>query len=208
MPDCEGLEMDLAAQLAESPEKAAPRLLGAVLVSDVGGKSVKARITEVEAYKGSDDPASHAYRGRTGRNGSMFERPGTLYVYRSYGIHWCANVAAGPEGIGWGILFRGAEIVDGLGVARTRRGRERDLANGPGKLTQALGVDHSHDGTFLFDGSSPIRLEPGEPPALLMATPRVGISRAIDRPWRFVAVTPATGVGKRSDLPDLLSPGR
>ncbi|MGH8943632.1 MAG: DNA-3-methyladenine glycosylase [Acidimicrobiia bacterium] len=200
--------MDLAAQLAESPEVAAPRLLGAVLVSEVGGTSVKARITEVEAYKGSDDPASHAYRGRTGRNGSMFERPGTLYVYRSYGIHWCANVAAGPEGIGWGILFRGAEIVDGLGVARSRRGRERDLANGPGKLTQALGVDHSHDGTFLFDRSSPIRLEPGEPPALLMATPRVGISRAIDRPWRFVAVTPATGVGRRSDLPDLLSPGR
>ena len=162
---------------------------------------MRARITEVEAYKGSDDPASHAYRGRTGRNGSMFERPGTLYVYRSYGIHWCANVAAGPEGVGWGILFRGGEIVDGLGVARTRRGRERDLANGPGKLTQALGVDHSHDGTFLFDGSSPIRLEPGEPPALLMATPRVGISRAIDRPWRFVAVTPATGVGKRSRSP-------
>ncbi|MDF2731094.1 MAG: DNA-3-methyladenine glycosylase [Acidimicrobiia bacterium] len=200
--------MDLAAQLVESPEEAAPQLLGAVLVSEVGGKSVKARITEVEAYKGSDDPASHAYRGRTGRNGSMFERPGTLYVYRSYGIHWCANVAAGPEGVGWGILFRGGEIVDGLGVARSRRGRERDLANGPGKLTQALGVDHSHDGTFLFDGSSPIRLEPGEPPALLMATPRVGISRAIDRPWRFVAVTPATAVGKRSDLPDLLSPGR
>jgi len=199
--------MDLAAQLVESPEEAAPQLLGAVLVSEVGGKSVKARITEVEAYKGSDDPASHAYRGRTGRNGSMFERPGTLYVYRSYGIHWCANVAAGPEGVGWGILFRGGEIVDGLGVARSRRGRERDLANGPGKLTQALGVDHSHDGTFLFDGSSPIRLEPGEPPALLMATPRVGISRAIDRPWRFVAVTPAA-VGKRSDLPDLLSPGR
>ena len=208
MPDCEALEMDLAAQLVESPEEAAPQLLGAVLVSEVGGKSVKARITEVEAYKGSDDPASHAYRGRTGRNGSMFERPGTLYVYRSYGIHWCANVAAGPEGVGWGILFRGGEIVDGLGVARSRRGRERDLANGPGKLTQALGVDHSHDGTFLFDGSSPIRLEPGEPPALLMATPRVGISRAIDRPWRFVAVTPATAVGKRSDLPDLLSPGR
>ena len=208
MPDCEVLEMDLAAQLGETPEEAAPRLLGAFLVSEVGGKSVRARITEVEAYKGSDDPASHAYRGRTGRNGSMFERPGTLYVYRSYGIHWCANVAAGPEGVGWGILFRGGEIVDGLGVARTRRGRERDLANGPGKLTQALGLDHSHDGTFLFDRTSPIRLEPGLPPALMMATPRVGISRAIDRPWRFVAVTPATGVGQRSDLPDLLSPGR
>ncbi|MGH8942776.1 MAG: DNA-3-methyladenine glycosylase [Acidimicrobiia bacterium] len=200
--------MDLPEQLADSPEEAAPRLLGSFLVSEVDGKQVRARITEVEAYKGSDDPASHAFRGRTRRNGSMFERPGTLYVYRSYGIHWCANVAAGPEGVGWGILFRGGEIVDGLGVARSRRGRERDLANGPGKLTQALGVDHSHDGTFLFDGSSPIRLEPGTTPALVMATPRVGISQAIDRPWRFVAVTPATGGGRSPDLPDLLSPRR
>ncbi|MET0567174.1 MAG: DNA-3-methyladenine glycosylase [Acidimicrobiia bacterium] len=200
--------MDLPEQLADTPEAAAPRLLGSFLVSRVDGKQVRARITEVEAYKGSDDPASHAFRGRTKRNGSMFERPGTLYVYRSYGIHWCANVAAGPEGVGWGILFRGGEIVDGLGVARSRRGRERDLANGPGKLTQALGVDHSHDGTFLFDGSSPIRLEPGPTPALVMATPRVGISQAIDRPWRFVAVTPATGGGRSPHLPDLLSPRR
>ncbi len=200
--------MDLASQLAERPEEAAPRLLGWFLVSDVGGKPVRARITEVEAYKGSDDPASHAFRGRTRRNGSMFERPGTLYVYRSYGIHWCANVAAGPEGIGWGILFRGGEIVDGVGIARSRRGRDQDLANGPGKLTQALGVDHSHDGTYLLEGSSPIRLEPGPAPALVMATPRVGISQAIDRPWRFVAVTSATGPGGRSDVPDLLSPRR
>ena len=153
--------MDLPEQLAGAPKRPHPGSWGQFLVSEVAGKPVKARITEVEAYKGSDDPASHAYRGRTRRNGSMFERPGTLYVYRSYGIHWCANVAAGPEGVGWGILFRGGEIVDGLGVARSRRGRERDLANGPGKLTQALGLDHSHDGTFLFDGSSPIRLEPG-----------------------------------------------
>jgi len=200
--------MDLAERLAASPEDAAPRLLGSFLVSEVGGKPVKARITEVEAYKGSDDPASHAYRGRTRRNGSMFERPGTLYVYRSYGIHWCANVAAGPEGVGWGILFRGGEIVDGIGVARLRRSRDQDLANGPGKLTQALGVDHSHDGVYLFEGSSPIRLEPGPAPALVMATPRVGISQAIERPWRFVAVAPASGAGRGADLPDLLSPGR
>ncbi len=200
--------MDLTEHLAASPEEAAPRLLGSFLVSEVGGKPVRARITEVEAYKGSDDPASHAYRGRTRRNGSMFERPGTLYVYRSYGIHWCANVAAGPEGVGWGILFRGGEIVDGISVARLRRSRDQDLANGPGKLTQALGVDHSHDGVYLFEGSSPIRLEVGPAPALVMATPRVGISQAIERPWRFVAVAPASGAGRGADLPDLLSPGR
>jgi DNA-3-methyladenine glycosylase len=183
--------MDLADLLSGSPEEAAPALLGSLLISEVAGHTVKARVTEVEAYKGSDDPASHAFRGRTRRNGSMFERPGTLYVYRSYGIHWCANVAAGPEGVGWGILFRGADIIDGLGVARARRGRENELANGPGKLTQALGVDHTHDGTYLLDGTGPIRVEPGVPPEVVVATPRVGISTAIDRPWRFVAVMEA-----------------
>ncbi|HEX5696868.1 MAG TPA: DNA-3-methyladenine glycosylase [Acidimicrobiia bacterium] len=185
--------MDLAELLAGSPERAAPMLLGSYLVSEVGGALVKARVTEVEAYKGSDDPASHAYRGRTRRNGSMFERPGTLYVYRSYGVHWCGNVAAGPEGIGWGILFRGAEIVEGLGVARSRRGRDDGLANGPGKLTQALGIDHSHDGTYLLDPSSPLRIESGSRPAMVMATPRVGITKAEDRPWRFVEITAASG---------------
>jgi DNA-3-methyladenine glycosylase len=185
--------VDLAELLAGSPEEAAPMLLGSYLVSEVGGALVKARVTEVEAYKGSDDPASHAFRGRTRRNGSMFERPGTLYVYRSYGVHWCGNVAAGPEGIGWGILFRGAEIVEGLGVARSRRGRDDGLANGPGKLTQALGIDHSHDGTYLLDPASPLRIESGSRPAMVMATPRVGITKAEDRPWRFVEITAASG---------------
>jgi DNA-3-methyladenine glycosylase len=183
--------LSLSELLSGSPEEAAPHLLGSVLVSEIGGRTVKARVTEVEAYKGSDDPASHAFRGRTGRNGSMFERPGTLYVYRSYGIHWCANVAAGPEGVGWGILFRSGEIVDGIGIARRRRGRDDDLATGPGKLTQALGVDASHDGTYLLDGTSPVRIEAGTSPELVMATPRVGISRAVDLPWRFVEVTAA-----------------
>jgi DNA-3-methyladenine glycosylase len=183
--------LDLVDLLSGTPEAAAPELLGSLLISDVGGRAVTARVTEVEAYKGSDDPASHAFRGRTGRNGSMFERPGTLYVYRSYGIHWCANVAAGPEGVGWGILFRAGDIVDGLGVARARRGRDTDLANGPGKLTQALGVDHTHDGTYLLDGAGPIRMEPGTTPEVVVATPRVGISTAVDRPWRFVAVADA-----------------
>jgi DNA-3-methyladenine glycosylase len=209
--------MDLAELLSGSPEEAAPQLLGSLLVSEIGGRTVKARVTEVEAYKGSDDPASHAFRGRTGRNGSMFERPGTLYVYRSYGIHWCANVAAGPEGVGWGILFRSGEIVDGIGVARGRRGRDHDLATGPGKLTQALAVDASHDGTYLLDDTSPIRIEAGAPPELVMATPRVGISRAVDLPWRFVEVTQrgsggrppgfsAGGPARGSESPRLPSP--
>ncbi len=187
--------MDLVAQLAGPPEVAAPRLLGAVLVSTIGSSSVAVRVNEVEAYRGQDDPASHAFRGPTARNGSMFERPGTLYVYRSYGLHWCANVSAGPEGTGWAILFRGGEVVDGVGTARARRGRDTELANGPGKLCQALGIDGSHDGTNLFDHDSPLRLEPGAPPQLVMATPRVGISKARDLPWRFIAATSTANGG-------------
>ena len=183
---------DLEAILGGSPESAAPQLLGSYLVSSVGEDIVRIRLTEVEAYKGSDDPASHAYRGRTPRNGSMFERPGTLYVYRSYGIHHCANTAAGPVGTGWGILLRGGEVVDGEGVVKQRRGRRSELTNGPGKLCEALGLDLSHDGAYLLDPRSPVRLEPGTPPSYVMATPRVGISRAEDRPWRFVATAEVT----------------
>ena len=173
--------------LSEPPEEAAPRLLGSFLVSSVGDSEVRMRITEVEAYKGSDDPASHAYRGETPRNTSMFRRAGTLYVYRSYGIHSCANTAAGPEGVGWGILIRAGEVVDGTGVAARRRGQRPDLADGPGKLCQALGIELAHNGTDLLDAGSVIRLEPGDPPDFVMATPRIGISKAKDRPWRFVA---------------------
>ena len=150
--------MDLRSLLSGPPEDAAPRLLGSHLVSDAPEGTVVVRIGEVEAYKGSDDPASHAFRGRTDRNGSMFEAPGTLYVYRSYGVHWCANVAAGPAGTGWGILFRGGEVSDGNSLAQRRRGRVEDLANGPGKLTQALGIVGGDNGTDLLAPDSAIRL--------------------------------------------------
>lgn len=171
------------------PEEAAPYLLGSYLVSEIDGDQVRLRINEVEAYRGSDDPASHAYRGRTDRNRSMFDKPGTLYVYRSYGVHNCANSAAGPEGVGWGILIRGGEVVDGIGVVRRRRGRTDQLTNGPGKLCQALGIDMRHNGTNLLDPFSEVRLEEGHRPEMVMATPRVGISKAKERPWRFVTVT-------------------
>ncbi|MGC2241262.1 MAG: DNA-3-methyladenine glycosylase [Acidimicrobiia bacterium] len=191
MPD----ELELSELLSMEPEHAAPRLIGCYLVSEMGEGTVRARVTEVEAYKGADDPASHAYRGRTDRNDSMYRRPGTLYVYRSYGIHLCANVAAGPEGIGWGILFRGAEIVEGSSLARARRGRMDGLSDGPGKLTQALGVAAEHDGIYLLDPASPIQLEKGPTPEVVVATPRVGISKAKDRPWRFVEVSTTSPVG-------------
>ncbi len=175
--------------LSGPPEEAAPLLLGSDLVSKVDDETVRLRITEVEAYKGQDDPASHAFRGETDRNGSMFRQPGTLYVYRSYGIHNCANTATGPEGVGWGVLIRGGEVIDGTGVASRRRGHRSDLADGPGKLCQALGIDLSHNGIDLLDPNSLIHLEPGGRPEAVMATPRVGISKAKDRPWRFVAAT-------------------
>ena len=184
--------MDLAEILSGAPEDAAPHILGSIVQTKFDGQIVGVRLTEVEAYKGSDDPASHAYRGRNERNGSMFEAAGTLYIYRSYGMHWCANVAAGPVGAGWGILFRGGEVVEGLGVARHRRGRQGDLANGPGRLCQALGITGGDDGSFLLDSSGLVRLDPGVVPEVVMSTPRVGISRAADRPWRFVAATAIT----------------
>lgn len=181
--------------LAGAPEDAAPRLLGSFLVSTVDEELVRVRLTEVEAYKGSDDPASHAFGGETPRNSSMFSQPGTLYIYRSYGIHWCANTATGPPGTGWGILMRAGEIVEGEGVAMRRRGRRSDLVNGPGKLTQALGIVGDHNGIDLLDPSSLIRLEKGTTPGFVMATPRIGISRAQDLPWRFVETHPVGSGG-------------
>ncbi len=178
--------MRLAETLHGEPEIAAPGLLGSYLVSTVGEVVVKMRITEVEAYKGSEDPASHAFRGPTPRNRSMFQRPGTLYVYRSYGVHYCANASAGPEGIGWGILIRGGEIVDGLGHARRRRGRQDSTSNGPGKVCQAMGIEIHHDGHYLLDRRPPLWLEPGDTPDVILTTPRVGVSRARDLAWRFV----------------------
>lgn len=181
--------LDLGDILSGPPEDAAPRLLGSHLISKVDGDTVVVRITEMEAYKGSDDPASHAYRGETARNGSMFRKPGTLYVYRSYGIHNCANTAAGPDGVGWGILIRGGDVVDGAGVAGRRRDFRQDLADGPGKLCQALGITLEHNGANLLDTKSLIHLAAGDPPDVVMATPRIGISKAKDRMWRFVAAT-------------------
>lgn len=163
-------------------------LLGWTLQSTIDGVTTSVTLTETEAYAGADDPASHAYRGVTKRNGAMFDVPGTLYVYRSYGIHWCMNVVVGEEGLPHAVLMRGGEPIIGVPEMVERRGRSQALTNGPGKLCQALGVAGVHDGTNVRTG--PIRLLPG--PGLggrtISRTPRVGISKAVDRPWRFVAV--------------------
>lgn len=169
---------DLSAPVHE----VAPRLLGAVLRHG----PVAVRLVEVEAYDGFDDPASHAYRGRTARNAVMFGPAGHLYVYFSYGVHWCANVICGPEGTASGALLRAGEVIEGIEEARGRRGRcvDRDLARGPGRLTQALGIMAEHKGVDLFSGGS-VSLEPGPVCADVSAGPRVGVQTAADRPWRF-----------------------
>ncbi len=181
MPDLSGLVPDLCGPV----EEVARRLLGHRLSTDFGGTTAVV-IEEVEAYGGADDPASHAYRGRTVRNTSMFGPAGTLYVYRSYGIHWCANVVTGSEGTGEAVLIRGGRVVEGMELVRSRRGRRDHLTDGPGKLTQALGISGDHDGTSVLAG--PVRLEVGPAPDLapVLRTPRIGISREAERPWRFV----------------------
>ena len=168
--------------LARPVDEVAPTLLGALLRHG----PVAVRLTEVEAYDGASDPASHAYRGRTVRNAVMFGPPGHLYVYFSYGMHWAANLICGPDGMASGVLLRSGEVVDGLEVARQRRGRtrDRDLARGPGRLTQTLGIAAEHKGAYLLDGG-PLRLETGPPPKTILAGPRVGVSVEADRRWRF-----------------------
>jgi DNA-3-methyladenine glycosylase len=172
--------------LEDHPVRVAPLLLGWHLVSEHQGATTSLVITEVEAYA-HDDPASHSFRGETQRNASMFRQAGTLYVYRSYGIHWCANVVTGPAGHGAAVLIRGGTPVRGRDVMAMRRGRADHLTDGPGKLCRSLSIDGSHDGLDLVEGGG-VRLEPGPPPAGHVTTPRIGITRAAELPWRFVAL--------------------
>ncbi len=171
--------------LAGDPLAVAPRLLNLLLARDgrVG------RIVEVEAYRGEADPASHAFRGRTPRNEVMFGPPGRLYVYFTYGMHWCANVVCGPEGAAGAVLVRALAPLAGLeAMARARPAarRPRDLANGPAKLCQALGITGADNGTDLL-GAGPVTLQADGTPAPRRPDrgPRVGISVAADLPWRF-----------------------
>jgi DNA-3-methyladenine glycosylase len=167
----------------------APSLLGCWVVTERPEGRVALRLTEVEAYSGQgEDPASHAHRGPTPRAAIMFGPPGRLYVYFSYGVHWCANVVVGPEGRGSAVLLRAGEVVGGEDLARSRRPVAkvaRDLARGPARLTQALGIGPGDLGGDLLDPSSSVRLHRGTPPAAVSAGPRVGISLATALPWRF-----------------------
>jgi DNA-3-methyladenine glycosylase len=176
----------LDALLSGDVWEVAEALLGWTLESTIGDVETAVTITETEAYAGELDPASHAFRGQTLRNAAMFGPAGTLYVYRSYGIHWCMNVVVGDRGLPHAVLLRGGEPTLGVETMAERRGRERDLVNGPGKLCQALGVTGEHDGVDLR--GAPLRLVPG--PGLggrkVQRTTRIGISKAADRLWRYV----------------------
>jgi DNA-3-methyladenine glycosylase len=168
----------------------APRLLGAVLVSEVDGARVAVRLSEVEAYEGRDDPASHAFRGPTLRTAVMFGPPGHLYCYFTYGMHWCANIVCGPDGVAAAVLLRAGEVVEGLDAARARRPaarRDIDLARGPARLATCLGLAAGQNGADLCDPAAPVRLEsaPARRLPRISSGPRVGISVATDRAWRF-----------------------
>lgn len=179
----------------------APELVGKLIVSDLGDARVVARITETEAYR-ADDPASHTHRGRTERNAVMFGEVGHLYVYLSYGIHYCANAVSHRHDSSGGVLMRAGKILEGIELARVRRRHPRTdhaLGRGPGCLAEALGLTLAEGGTDLCDIRSPVRLySDGTTPDLLDG-PRVGVRLAADVPWRFFAAgEPSVSAYKRS----------
>jgi DNA-3-methyladenine glycosylase len=162
-------------------------LIGTVVVSTVRGVRTAGRIVEVEAYLGHRDPASHGYRNRRhARNEGLYGPAGSWYVYLSYGVHWCANLVAGREPNEGAVLLRALEPLEGLPAMRRRRGRvsDRFLAAGPGRLTQALGVSRSLDRQPMR--SAVVRVFEGAPQAPPVATPRIGITQAVEWPLRFV----------------------
>lgn len=180
----------------------APALLGWTIASYSPDGVVAVELTEVEAYAGEADPASHAWRGRTARTAVMYGPAGHLYVYRSHGIHLCANIVTGDDGTASAVLLRAGRVVDGVELARARRGpktADRSLARGPGCLGQALGLAITDSGAHLLDAGQ-LRLSLGDRAALPVASgPRVGVSRAADVPWRFwIDGDPTVSAYKRS----------
>ena len=193
---------------ARSSVQVAPDLLGCVLEHQTAAGLVAVELTEVEAYAGEADPASHAYHGKTRRNAVMYGPPGHAYVYFTYGMHFCVNLVCLPEGSASAVLLRAGTVIEGADLARTRRARSaavvapRDLARGPARLCQALGIDRSLDGADVCATGSPLRVragagnparsavlapgdDPPETPRRIVTGPRVGVSSAAEIPWRF-----------------------
>ncbi|WP_313244290.1 DNA-3-methyladenine glycosylase [Stenotrophomonas rhizophila] len=169
------------------PTEVAPALLNKLLVRDDGRAG---RIVEVEAYAGSEDPAAHSFHGQTPRTATMFGEAGHLYVYFSYGMHWGSNAVCGEVGQGWGVLLRALEPVHGLELIREARPairHDRDLASGPGRLSQAMGITKALDGADLVRNDRGVRIvsDAMAPPTEPGVGPRIGISKAVDFPWRW-----------------------
>ena len=173
---------------ARSALEVAPELLNKVLVVPDGRAG---RIVEVEAYRGADDPGSHGFRGRTKRNATMFGPPGRLYVYFTYGMHWCANVVAETDGMAAAVLLRALTPLEGLDAMYAARGRaarrDRDLCSGPAKLNQALGIDGDLDGADLVSGDRGVTIvdDTEPPPPSPAVTTRIGLTNGSELPWRF-----------------------
>ena len=185
----------LAREFFTGPATSVARnLLGCVLEHGTSGGLVRVELTEVEAYEGEADPASHAFRGRTARNAVMFGPPGHAYVYFTYGMHFCVNLVCLPEGTASAVLLRAGRVIEGAGLATARRAVAgpggRDLARGPARLCQALAIDRGLNGADVCDPGSPLRVRAGRSgtgvaPGAVSTGPRVGVNGAAERPWRF-----------------------
>ena len=180
---------------ARHPAAVAPDLLGK-LVGLADGRL--ARLVEVESYA-QDDPAAHTFRGKTARNQSMFGPAGHLYVYLSYGVHWCANVVCGDEGYGAGVLLRAAEPMEGVELMRAARGKDavRQLCSGPGRLAQAFGINRSYDGTDVTGSGLLTIFDDGYRPLDVVACPRIGLTKNAEAPLRFL-VADSVHLSKRA----------
>ena len=181
------MKPEIAQIVSLSSPEAAPLLLGCYLVRETPAGLIRVKIVETEAYH-QEDPASHSFRGRTPRTAPMFEPGGRLYVYFTYGMHYAVNIVVGKKGVGEAVLIRAAEPVDGIEIMQQNRRVTdiKNLTNGPGKMAQALGIfDTSLSGKIL--NKSSILVEPGETagPKDIIIVPRVGITKAVDLPWRF-----------------------
>lgn len=176
-----------------SPDAVGRELLGKVLARRLNGEWLTGRIIEVEAYFGQDDPAAHAFAGKTARNAVLFGPPGFAYIYFIYGMYFCLNVSCEPDGTPGGVLFRALEPLQGLDAMARLRGlpasaKPKLLTSGPGRLCQALGIDRAtHNGLDVTLVASELQIrDDGFRPASILATPRIGIRKAVERPHRFV----------------------
>jgi DNA-3-methyladenine glycosylase len=176
----------------------APTLLGRVIISESAQGRVAVRLTEVEAYRGADDPASHAFRGLTRRNSIMFDEPGHLYTYFVYGMHWCANIVTGEIGHPSAVLLRAGEVVDGHELAAARRSdrtKPAHLARGPAGRASGLGLAADQNGADLCAPGASISIRAGVvlAPELVLQGPRVGVNVGVEQPWRFWEAGAASG---------------